>query len=206
MTDLSTIRDDLVAQQESLDEIVATISDEQWRLATPSPGWNVTDQIGHLTFFDGTAAVAIIDTVAFRASVSELMAGALDVGIDDYTLGDARSMSPVEVLDAWREAAGLTYESEKPAAFLRTISRRPLAKRADAPMKYAPVAGLPFPVARLIMGMDNQRTMPHAAAMCDDYIERGGNTFDTAWVYGSGLQEKLLGLGVFLVPGIRGGQ
>ena len=118
MTDLSTIRDDLVAQQESLDEIVATISDEQWRLATPSPGWNVTDQIGHLTFFDGTAAVAIIDTEAFRASVAELMAGAVEVGMDDYTLGDTRAMSPVEVLDTWREArealreAALTLEED----------------------------------------------------------------------------------------------
>jgi len=35
--------------------------------------------------------------------------------------------------------------------------------------------------------------MPHAAAIFDDYFERGGNTFDTAWVYGSGLQERLLG-------------
>jgi aryl-alcohol dehydrogenase-like predicted oxidoreductase len=35
--------------------------------------------------------------------------------------------------------------------------------------------------------------MPHAAAMWDDYFERGGNAFDTAYVYGGGRQEKLLG-------------
>ena len=49
------------------------------------------------------------------------------------------------------------------------------------------------PVARLIMGCDNQTTMPHGAAVWDDYFERGGNAFDTAYVYGGGLQEKLLG-------------
>jgi aryl-alcohol dehydrogenase-like predicted oxidoreductase len=43
------------------------------------------------------------------------------------------------------------------------------------------------------MGCDNQATMPHAAAMWDDYFERGGATFDTAYIYGGGLQEKLLG-------------
>ena len=118
MTDLNAIRDDLVAQQESLDEIVAAITDDQWRLATPSPGWSVADQIGHLTFFDATAAVAIIDTEAFRTSVEELMAGALEVGMDDYTLGDTRAMSSVEVLDSWREArealreAALTLEED----------------------------------------------------------------------------------------------
>ena len=35
--------------------------------------------------------------------------------------------------------------------------------------------------------------MPHGAAVWDDYYARGGNTFDTAYVYGGGLQEKLLG-------------
>jgi uncharacterized protein (TIGR03084 family) len=118
MTDLDAIRNDLVDQQESLDQMVAAIPDDQWRLATPSPGWNVSDQIGHLTFFDGTAAVAIIDTEAFRASVTELMNGAVAEGYDEYTLGDARAMSPVEVLDAWREArealreAALTLEDD----------------------------------------------------------------------------------------------
>jgi aryl-alcohol dehydrogenase-like predicted oxidoreductase len=43
------------------------------------------------------------------------------------------------------------------------------------------------------MGVDNQREFPHAAAMFDDYFERGGNCFDTARVYGGGLMEKVLG-------------
>jgi aryl-alcohol dehydrogenase-like predicted oxidoreductase len=43
------------------------------------------------------------------------------------------------------------------------------------------------------MGVDNQRTFAHAAVMFDDFFERGGNAFDTAWIYAGGLQEKLLG-------------
>jgi aryl-alcohol dehydrogenase-like predicted oxidoreductase len=33
------------------------------------------------------------------------------------------------------------------------------------------------------MGVDNQETLVHAAAMFDDFIERGGNAFDTAHIY-----------------------
>lgn len=55
------------------------------------------------------------------------------------------------------------------------------------------VPGLDKPVSRLVMGCDNQRTMPHAAAMWDDWFERGGNAFDTSWVYAGGVPERLLG-------------
>ena len=43
------------------------------------------------------------------------------------------------------------------------------------------------------MGVDNQKSFPHAAVMFDDFYERGGNTFDTAFIYASGRQEALLG-------------
>ena len=43
------------------------------------------------------------------------------------------------------------------------------------------------------MGCDNQHKLPHAAAMFDDFLDRGGNVFDTAYIYGGGLPEALLG-------------
>jgi len=52
--DVTDIANDLIAEQEALDAIVADLTEEQWRTATASPRWNVADQIGHLTFFDGT--------------------------------------------------------------------------------------------------------------------------------------------------------
>ena len=50
------VRADLLAEQADLDAIVAGLTVEQWALPTPSPGWSVADQIGHLMYFDGTAA------------------------------------------------------------------------------------------------------------------------------------------------------
>ncbi len=108
----------------------------------------------------------------------------------DDTLGNMRT------LDQWRAAIGLTYESEKPDTFSKlTISATPLAssRTAQPPMKYGAIAGVNKQVSRLIMGCDNQPNFPHAAAMFDDFFERGGNTFDTAWIYGGGSFEKLLG-------------
>src|SRR5690625_5422006 len=43
------------------------------------------------------------------------------------------------------------------------------------------------------MGCDNQLNLSHASAMFDAFYEIGGTTFDTAYIYGGGYTEKLLG-------------
>ena len=62
------VASDLLAEQDALDAVVAPLPDEAWAMPTPSPGWTVADQIGHLTYFDGTAALAITDPDAFVAA------------------------------------------------------------------------------------------------------------------------------------------
>ncbi len=99
MTDLSTIAADLLAEQESLDRVVADLSAEQWGTPTASPGWTVADQIGHLTYFDGTATLAIEDPDAFQAGIGELMTAG--EGFEDMTL--SRNLSPAELLAKWRD-------------------------------------------------------------------------------------------------------
>ncbi len=105
----------------------------------------------------------------------------------------ADTLGNLTVQDAWRTAIGQQYASERDDAIIPTATGRPLTRRADAPMKYARVPGLDKDVSRLVMGVDNQQTLTHAAAMFDDFVERGGTTFDTAYIYGGGRGEKLLG-------------
>jgi uncharacterized protein (TIGR03083 family) len=50
---------DLLAEQEALDPIVASLTETDWATPTASPRWTVTDQIAHLTYFDRAAAFAI---------------------------------------------------------------------------------------------------------------------------------------------------
>ncbi len=101
--DVSDVLDDLLAEQQALDDVVAALTRDQWALATPSPGWTIADQIGHLTYFDGNAALAIEDPAAFQDSMTALLgSGATSESADDFTLSGYRVMAPDELLGAWR--------------------------------------------------------------------------------------------------------
>ncbi len=103
--DVRSLAGDLAAEQDTLDVVVAELTDDQWQLPTPSPGWTIADQIGHLTYFDGAATTAIQDPAEFAVRRDELFAAALDQpgAADDLTLGPARAMVPGALLQAWRE-------------------------------------------------------------------------------------------------------
>lgn len=97
---------DLIAEQDDLDQLVAKLSPGDFSLATPSPRWTIADQLGHLAYFDHTAALAITDPDGFAAHRDELFAkpSPENADLDDATLGEYRSMSPTALLAAWRSA------------------------------------------------------------------------------------------------------
>jgi predicted dehydrogenase/aryl-alcohol dehydrogenase-like predicted oxidoreductase len=105
------------------------------------------------------------------------------------------SLGNMRALDRWRQEIGLVYEVETPEGPGQRVPvhGRPLARRDRAPMRYGRIDGVDRPVSRLVMGVDNQRAWPHLAVMLDDFFERGGNCFDTAYTYGGGRCEELLG-------------
>ncbi|SEG75716.1 Predicted oxidoreductase [Actinacidiphila yanglinensis] len=105
----------------------------------------------------------------------------------DETLATART------LDRWRAAIGLRYPFEAEDAAVPTVSGRPLAVEADHPMRYGEIPGVGKPVSRLVMGVDNQPDLAHASALFDHFFSRGGNAFDTAYIYGGGALEQRLG-------------
>ena len=107
MTDARDLAGDLRAEQEALDAVVADLAGEQWHLPTPSPGWTVADQIGHLTYFDGTAATAITDPDAFRASVARLLEAGGDLEVQTLH----RHLPPSELLEAWRSNRAALHEA-----------------------------------------------------------------------------------------------
>ena len=101
---VSDVRADLLAEQQALDEVVAGLDEAAWAAPTPSPRWTVADQIGHLAFFDGTAAMAIVDPDAFSDHLTEIVGAiaATPEEMDEVTLGEYRAMPPAGLLDAWR--------------------------------------------------------------------------------------------------------
>ncbi len=102
---ITEIAADLVAEQQALDSVIAPLSEEQWRLDTPSPRWTVAHQVSHLAYFDHAAATAITDPDQFEALRSELvsMMGEGAEAVDEATLRPYLSLPPHGLLAAWRQ-------------------------------------------------------------------------------------------------------
>ena len=104
----------------------------------------------------------------------------------------ADSLGQARTLDRWRSAAGVAFPFEQAARQTAPVHGRPLSVRRRT-MRYGRIGGIEKPISKLVMGCDNQPTPKHAAVMFDNYFEYGGNTFDTAHIYGGGRMESLLG-------------
>jgi len=102
--ELNVLVADLVDEQRSLDGLVNAATSEQWLAPTPSVGWCVADQIGHLAYFDRRAATAITEPERFAVDVADLIAGATQFGLDEFTLAPYRALSSHELLDEWSQS------------------------------------------------------------------------------------------------------
>ncbi|MGQ9455172.1 MAG: aldo/keto reductase [Armatimonadota bacterium] len=108
----------------------------------------------------------------------------------DDTLGNMRT------LDSWRVAVGLTFPMERNDADWPTVDRKPLVVRPETKMRYGRIGGLEKPVSRVVMGVmltGAQFHLPHCSVIFDEFFARGGNAFDTAYIYGGGLADQILG-------------
>ena len=92
--------DDLYAESEALDALVAPLMPEQWTLVTPAPGWTIAHQIGHLWWTDRVALLSITDEPAFDALVVGAQA-TVTTFVDDGA-AEAAELPPAELLAAWR--------------------------------------------------------------------------------------------------------
>jgi uncharacterized protein (TIGR03084 family) len=102
--DVAAVRDDLIAEQASLDDVVADLDGDAFGRATPSPGWTVADQLAHLACVDGMAALAIVDVdrfAALRAAFLDSVAAGPEAA-DRFTRDADRDREPVALLAFWR--------------------------------------------------------------------------------------------------------
>jgi aryl-alcohol dehydrogenase-like predicted oxidoreductase len=60
-------------------------------------------------------------------------------------------------------------------------------------MNHANIPHLEKAISRLVMGVDNQTELEPARVVFDDFMARGGNCFDTAFIYGGGVCETVFG-------------
>ncbi len=107
-------------------------------------------------------------------------------------MGWEDSLGTLRVLDKWRKAVGLEYGIETAARRVNTLSGRPL-KPAGTTIPRRTVPGLAKPASVLALGFEDFRSFASGAILLDAFFEAGGNIFDTAFVYGGGTTETLLG-------------
>jgi len=103
------------------------------------------------------------------------------------------TLGNMQTLDRWRESLSLTFPTETEEAYKYTLDHKPLKVRPNSRMKYGEIKGLDAKISKLVMGVVNPGNIAYATAMFDDFFARGGNTFDTAYIYAGGSAEKLLG-------------
>ena len=93
--------DDLRAESDELDRLVAGLGPERWKLQTPAPGWTVAHQIAHLAWTDRSALLAVTDADGFRALVEKALA-APDSFVDEGA-EEGATLPPGELLSRWRD-------------------------------------------------------------------------------------------------------
>lgn len=139
--------------------------------------------------------VAVAEPRRLYAFEIDAAAEAIRAGRQEFAapgMSWADTLGNLKVMDKWRMAAGLEYEIEKPALRTRTLKGEVLEKRSER-IGARTIAGLDRPVSQIVLGFEDFPTFASASVLLDAYFERGGNVFDTAYVYGSGRAERLLG-------------
>lgn len=92
---------DLAEESAAVERLVQDLDPAGWALMTPSEPWTISDQVGHLAYFDQKAALSATDPGAFVESVNADTA-ALMSDIADLHRGSRRTGPGV--LNWWREA------------------------------------------------------------------------------------------------------
>ncbi|MEU1401467.1 TIGR03084 family metal-binding protein [Streptomyces sp. NPDC005728] len=100
MADPTPVIDDLRAESDELDQLVAELSPDQWALSTPAPGWTVAHQIAHLAWTDRSALLSVTDADGFRTLVEKALA-APDSFVDEGAEEGAQ-LPTAELLASWR--------------------------------------------------------------------------------------------------------
>jgi len=166
------------------------VIDDPW---VPGRNAGPSDATIHITTGADTRTETLRDPRMLFAFEAELVSRAIAEGrlqAPHPAPSHADSIGNNTVLDAWRAELGYRTVQELPA----TNRILPGVLPASAPrVPVTHIDGVANPVSRLIIGCDNRNTLGEGAIVWDAWWEAGGTTFDTGFVYGGGLHEKVLG-------------
>jgi uncharacterized protein (TIGR03084 family) len=94
------IFDDLEAEQDAIETVLAGLSDDQWRSESAAPGWTVADTILHLA----QSEEAVVATTGGRSESLRWQRYGDSVDGAMAALVEAERAEPAEVFQRWRDA------------------------------------------------------------------------------------------------------
>jgi uncharacterized protein (TIGR03084 family) len=106
---MKQICEDLRAEHEALDAVVANLEEERWMTMTPSRPWNIKDQIRHLAYFDDRAALSATGSDMFGKHIEEVVSD-IDAFMKKLE-GVGKDMPISELMGWWRKERGKLLEA-----------------------------------------------------------------------------------------------
>ena len=214
-----SVVDDLAAEQERIEALLAGLSDAQWASPSAAPGWTVTDVVIHLAQTEELVSASIAG--AGRAEVWERGGEPLDDAVAAAVAADRAPAT--EVFERWKRARRAAIEA------LRSADPQQRVPWAATPLRPAVLAttrlaehwahglditqplGLPFPDTDRLRHIAwlGHRTLPYAFQVeglqpHDIYCELTGPDGST-WHFGpAGVESVISGsAGEFCRVGAR---
>lgn len=107
---LPQLLEDLEAEGQALDDLVADLDADGWRAETPAEPWTVADTIGHLLWTDRISVVAATEPERFH---DHLATHYSDLGDDPITelAQQAGSVPHDQLLGEWRALRGVLHDA-----------------------------------------------------------------------------------------------
>ncbi|WP_131766704.1 TIGR03084 family metal-binding protein [Candidatus Protofrankia californiensis] len=107
--DVRSLLADLAAETEELTVLLRGLDEPGWRTPTPAAGWDISDQVSHLAYFDDVTTLAATDPERFDVEAKKLT----DLG-DDFAAHVAhwyRDRSGSELLGWFEQARSTLLET-----------------------------------------------------------------------------------------------
>ncbi|MDA8253808.1 MAG: aldo/keto reductase [Rhodospirillales bacterium] len=168
------------------------------RIDVRSP-WFCSGRTGGVGTITLTSRAGDVETIAVETGAwlyaieADTFAEAVERGAVAWPAPDLQdTIGTMQTLDAWRQAIGLDYPSERPGRTV-TVSGRPLRRDPAADMVHDERLGVGKAASRIVIGGMALTSFALASLVYDAFFEAGGTVFDTAYVYGQGLVDRLLG-------------
>ncbi len=112
MADPQTVQavlDDLRAEGDELDALVAALGPEEWELPTPAEHWSIAHQVAHLTWTDDRALLSVTDPDGFARELASAP-GHLTAYVEAGAREGAE-LPPAKLLERWRASRTLLHAS-----------------------------------------------------------------------------------------------